>query len=88
MKAIELDSECLAYYNQAYLVVREIRRNEGGPSKMERDLADTAFKICFGQNVIAAANYAIMCKEVWMAEKKHFWGDDPEMYSKCVKYLE
>lgn len=78
----------MAWYNHAYMVVREIRRDEGGPSKMEQDLAETAYKISFGQNIIAAANYAIMCKEVWMEKKEHFWGDDQEMYSKCVEYLE
>lgn len=84
----------MAWYNHAYLSVREIRfraKRSGRrvkPSELEQNLADKAYMLCDGENRIAAANWGIISKEVWMRKNGIFWKDNYATYLKIVEHLE
>lgn len=63
---------------------------QGGPLEQEVELAQRAYQLCNGKDMVSVVNYGLILKEfLWTKRRKEsFWRNNYEVYVECVQVFE
>lgn len=63
---------------------------QGGPLEQEVELAQRAYQLCNGEDMVSVVNYGLILKEfLWTKRhKESFWRNNYEVYVECVQVFE